>query len=397
MKYCVIIPDGMADYGIAKLQGKTAMEAARTPNMDRVSMLGELGLCQTVPRGYTPGSDVAIMSVLGYSPKAYYTGRAPLEAASMDIELGPNDWAVRCNLVTAGTETLEDFTAGHITTDEARVVIAALNKVLGSGKIEFFPGVSYRHILVLRDIPPLKLKTTPPHDIQGQQMAKYLPRGDGADVLIDLMQRSVEVLKDLTVNTVRVDLRQNPASMIWLWGEGQRPRLDAFRERFGVEGGVISAVDLVKGLATLMGMEVIEVPGATGYVDTDYAAKARYAVDALQRLDLVVIHIEAPDEAGHEANITDKVRAIESIDKDIVGPVLAEAERVEEMRVLVMPDHFTPIAERTHTREPVPFAIWGAGVAGESALAFTEQNAAKTGLRIKRGHELMTRFIKGTA
>lgn len=393
MKYCVIIPDGMADYKVRKLDDRTPLEAARTPNMDRVSSEGRFGVCQTVPRGMAPGSDVAIMSVLGYDPKKYYTGRAPLEAANMNIELGPTDWAVRCNLVTAAGNVLEDFSAGHITTREAELLIGELNRAFANDHIRFYAGVGYRHIMVLRNHPDLALKTVPPHDIQGKRMARYLPKGQGAEIFLDLMKRSVDVLAGHEVNTVRVDLQQNPATMIWLWGEGRKPSFDRFADRFGVNGAVISAVDLVKGLAKLMGLEPLVVPGATGYLDTDYAAKGRYAIAALENVDFVVVHIEAPDEMGHEGNAANKVRAIERVDAEIVGPLLAESERLGGLRMLLMPDHYTPVAERTHTREAVPFAIWGQGVGEASGLPFTEANALSTGLKIRHGHELMGRFI----
>jgi 2,3-bisphosphoglycerate-independent phosphoglycerate mutase len=369
------------------------MEAARTPNMDRVSAEGELGLCQTIPRGMAPGSDVAIMSLLGYNPREHYTGRAPLEAASMDVALGDGDWAVRCNLVTVSGKVLEDYCAGHISTREARVLVERLDEELGGEGVRFYPGVGYRHLLVLRDPGPMDVTTVPPHDVQGHRMARHLPRGEGSELLLELMRRSTEILEGHELNRVRVDLGQNPANMIWLWGEGRRPSFTPFRERYGVEGVAISAVDLVKGLAKLLGLEVVDVPGATGYLDTDYAAKARYAIDALERTDLAVIHVEAPDEMGHEGNIANKVRAIEHVDREIVGPVLSESERLGDLRVLVMPDHYTPIEKRTHTREAVPFAIWGAGVAAGSGLSFSEANAAQTGLRLKAGHEIMARLI----
>jgi len=393
MRYCIIIPDGMADYPVSRLGNRTPLEAARTPNMDRAARNGLLGLVSTVPRKMEPGSDVAIMSVLGYDPKRCYTGRAPLEAADIGIEMRPDDWAFRCNLVTVSEDIMADYSAGHITTKEAELLVGALNEELGSDSVRFCTGTSYRHIMMLGGGQKLKVKTVPPHDITGQSVSRHLPRGKGSDLLIELMERSTGVLSAHDVNAVRVDLGQNPANMIWLWGQGTSARLEPFHTRFGLRGAAISAVNLVRGMARLIGWEVIQVPGATGYLDTDYAAKGRYAVDALGDLDVVLVHVEAPDEAAHEGDLKGKIRAIQEIDSEIVGPVMSQAASTGSARVLIVPDHVTPLAERTHVAAPVPFAIWGAGVSTRSGLTFTEENATHSGLQIEHGHRLMQRFV----
>jgi len=393
MKYCIIIPDGMADYPVARLGNRTPLEAARTPNMDRAARNGLLGITHTTSKRMAPGSDVAIMNVLGYDPRRYYTGRAPLEAADMGIEMSPDHWAFRCNLVTISDGIMADFCAGHITTKEAELLINALNAQLGSDEVTFHTGTSYRHILLYSGSEQFKLTTAPPHDIIGQPINKYLPHGKGSEFLIQLMERSAPVLAGHDVNAVRVDLGQNPANMIWLWGQGKQAPLEPFQDRFGLPGAAISAVNLVRGMARLIGWEVIQVPGATGYVDTDYAAKGRYAIDALTRFDIVLVHIEAPDEASHEGDLQAKTKAIERIDSSIVGPIMAEAASTASLRILIMPDHMTPVSKRTHVVGPVPFVIWGAGVSARSARPFTEAAAAQTGIEIARGYRLMEKFV----
>lgn len=394
MKYCIIVPDGMADYPQRKFTGRTPLEIARTPNMDRLAKEGELGLVQIIPKGFSPGSDVANLSLLGYDPAKYYTGRAPLEAVNLGITLGQGDWAFRCNLITADEDTLADFSAGHISQKEANILMALVNEKLGAKDIQFFPGVSYRNIMVHRGGYAFKLKTTPPHDIQGQSISKHLPRGEGAKLLCDLMEASRGLLDAHDINEVRRDLGQNPANMLWLWGEGQAPQLPKFKDRFGLTAAAISAVDLVKGIATCLGWENIAVPGATGYLDTDYAAKGRYAIEALKTHDLVFVHIEAPDEAAHEGEPEKKVRAIEHVDREIIGPMADALRASGEFRLMVLPDHFTPIQKRTHSPEPVPFVMAGTDVAAKSGLTFTEANAAKTGVLVSEGHRLMERFLR---
>jgi len=394
MKYCIIIPDGMADLAVKKLGGKTPLQVARTPAMDRASREGLLGLARTVPRRMPPGSDVAIMSVVGYDPAACYTGRGPLEAADMGIELGEDEWAFRCNLIATDGETLVDYCAGHITTPEADLLIRALNQELRSPRVRFYTGVGYRHQMTYRDEDDaLALTTTPPHDVVGQPLVDVLPTGKGSGPILDLMERSTGVLEGHDVNRVRRDLEQNPANMIWLWGQGRPPLLEPFARKYGCKGAAISAVNLVRGLAKLIGWDIIDVPGATGYTDTDYAAKGRYAIGALAASDLVLVHVEAPDEASHEGNLQAKVRAIEQVDRHVVGPVIATAADWPELRVLVMPDHVTSLESGKHMRGPVPFLMWGAGVEARSGSDFTEELAAQTGVIFRKGHRLMGTFL----
>ena len=395
MKYCIIIPDGMADYKLEKLSNRTPLEAARTPNLDNIASGGVLGLVSTVPKKFKPGSDIAILSVLGYDPAVYYTGRAPLESASLGIELGKQDWAVRCNLITINDGILEDFTAGHISDNEAELIIGLLNEGMGNNNISFHAGTSYRNIMVYKGDSRIEADCTPPHDIIGKSIEKYLPKGNGSEILLDLMKSSYPLLVDHDVNKVRIDLGDNPANMIWLWGQGQCPSIEPFKKLYGISGAVITGVDLLKGLATYLGWDIINVPGATAYLDTDYGSKARCAIKAIESHDLVLIHIEAPDEAGHEGNIREKVRAIENIDRKIIGPVFNVLQKYKEFRMLVLPDHYTPISKKTHTSEPVPFTIYSSDSVKESKLSFSESNAKKTGLKVKKGYKLMSHFIEG--
>ena len=394
MKYCVVIPDGMADHPVARLENRTPLEVARTPNMNKASRRGRLGLVRTVPPRMTPGSDVAIMSVMGYSPKKYYTGRGPLEAADMGVQLGPDELAFRCNFVTADAEDLIDFTAGHISTAEADVLMQALNEEFGGQGVRFHTGTSYRHLMVYAGDDDMELKTVPPHDVVGEAMAGNFPRGRGAETVIDLMLRSVDVLRDHEVNRVRRDLGQNPADMIWLWSPGGTPEMEPFEERFGCRGAAISAVNLICGIARLIGWDVIDVPGITGYVDTDYAAKGRYAVDALGDYDLVFVHVEAPDEAGHEGDVKAKIRAIEQVDREVVGPIMAAMKDLPDLRLMVLPDHITSVQRGKHMRGAVPFVMCGAGIEDRSGMDYTEAAAAESGVLVERGHELMELFIR---
>ena len=397
MKFCVIIPDGMADYKLEKLSGRTPLEVARTPNMDNISSNGIMGVANTVPKNFKPGSDVACLSVLGYNPAEYYTGRAPLESASLGIELGENDWAVRCNLITANEGILEDFSAGHVSDEEAKLIMSMLNERFADKDVKFYAGKSYRNIMVYSGDVTLEADCTPPHDIIGKPITKNLPKGNGSEILFELMRDSFHLLENHEVNKVRLDLGENPANMIWLWGQGKRPSLTPFKELYGISGAVITGVDLLRGLATYIGWNIIEVPGATAYLDTDYDAKAKYAIEALETHDMVLVHIEAPDEAGHEGNTHEKIRAIENIDRKIVGPVLEALEKYDDFRILVLPDHYTSIIKRTHTSDPVPFAIYGTGCDNKSNLEFTESNAGETGLKVKQGYQLMSQFIKGNS
>ncbi len=393
MKYCIVVPDGAADYPVVKLEGKTPLEAARTPNMDRAAREGLLGTALHVPPRMTPGSSVAIMSVVGYDPAEYFTGRGPIEAADLGIELGPRDWAVRCNLISVAGDVLADFTAGHISTEEAEVLIAALNARLGSDDVKFYTGTSYRHILIYGGPEVIEVRTTPPHDVVGQPVEEHYPQGAGDELLIGLMEQSRAALESHEINQVRVDLGKNPANMIWLWSPGKKPAMPAFESRFGIAGAVISAVNLVRGIGRLIGWDVIRVPGATGYVDTDYAAKGRYAIDALRDYDLVLVHVEAPDEASHDKDLKAKIRAIEQIDHEIVGPLMARADQQGDLRLLVVPDHLTSVQDGKHKREPVPFAIWGSGIRAASGLPYTEAHAASSEVEIERGHELMGELL----
>ncbi len=395
MKYCIIVPDGAADFPVAKLDGKTPLEAARTPNMDRAAREGLLGTTRHVPPRMRPGSAVAMMSVMGYDPIEHFPGRGPLEAADLGVEMGPRDWAIRCNLITAGDDTLVDFTAGHITSEEAAVLIETLNKELGSDVLTFHAGTSYRHILIYSGPLSMAVETVAPHDIVGQSLSENYPQGENCELLVDLMERSRPVLEAHEINGVRRDLGQDPANMIWLWGQGQRPDLEDFQDRFGLSGCVISAVNLVRGTGRLVGWDVIEVPGITGYVDTDYAAKGRYAIDGLRTCGLVLVHIESPDETSHDGDLKGKIRAIEQIDRMIVGPVMALRDRGEELRVLVVPDHVTSVEDGKHKRDPVPFAMWGSGVGAASGFPFAEAHALASEIEIEHGCDLMGEFVGG--
>lgn len=394
-KYVIIIPDGAADEPLEQLDGKTPLEAAETPNMDRISTEGRQGLVRTVPEGCEPGSDVAQMSLLGYDPLRYYSGRAPIEAAARGIRLGLDDWVFRCNLVTLADGVMADHSAGHISTEEASSLIGELQGHISDERIRLYAGVSYRHLLVFQGV-EFDVRTYPPHDHIGKPVDKILPRGKGADLLIQLMNRSQQLFNGHEINKVRLDLGENQVSSIWLWGQGQRARLDSFRKRFGLKGAAITAVDLVRGLAKLVGFDLIEVPGATGFTDTNYEGKGTAAIRALADYDLVFVHIEAPDEASHEGNLAAKKEAIERVDKYIVGPVLEALERCESWRILVLPDHPTPVRGGAHSAAPVPFAMAGMGVTGIVHLGFSEVNAAQSGFRIENGCELMEYFLKGS-
>jgi 2,3-bisphosphoglycerate-independent phosphoglycerate mutase len=393
MKYVLIIPDGAADEPIELFGGKTVFEAADIPNIDNISKLGRLGLVQTVPEKMPPGSDVAMMSLLGYDPKRYYTGRAPLEAVAMNIALEPTDWVFRCNLVTIADNKMADHSAGHISSPEGARIIDDLNKAFGSDKIKFYPGVSYRHLCVIKGM-EFDVYTEPPHDIIGQPAAKNLPRGKNAELLTDLMAKSCELLAEHEINKIRKDLGENPVSSIWLWGQGKKASMDSFQSRFGLRGTTITAVDLVRGISKLIGFDLIKVEGATGFADTNYNGKAQAAIDALEKYDFVFIHIEGPDEAGHAGNAELKKLAVERIDKYVVGPVYNALQKYDGWRMMVMPDHPTPCKGQAHTGGPVPFAMAGTGVSPLHAKPFTENFAAQSGLKIEKGYELMEYFLK---
>ncbi|HMA05153.1 MAG TPA: cofactor-independent phosphoglycerate mutase [Methanomicrobiales archaeon] len=351
MKVLLVLGDGMADEPIPGLGGRTPLEAARTPNFDRIARDGACGMVRTIPPGFEAGSDIANLSLLGYDPRRYYTGRGPLEAASMGVTLGPGDIAYRCNLVTVTDGVMEDFSAGHIPSDEGAPLIQAV--AAGVEGVSLRAGISYRNLMVIPK--GGGAVTTPPHDIVGERIEPHLPEGRDAPLLLRVMERSREILRDHPVNRDRIARGQRPATMIWPWSGGKAPDLPSFRELHGVTGAMISAVDLLNGIARIAGMEVIRVPGATGYLDTDYDAKARYAIQALERFDFLYLHVEAPDEAGHLGSVEEKVKAIERVD-GMVGTIMEGFEGI----IAVLPDHPTPIRLKTHTADPVPFAVRGA-------------------------------------
>ena len=392
MKYAIIIPDGAADLPLEDLGGKTPLEAARTPNMDWIASHGKIGTAAMVPTGMPCGSDVAILSVLGYDPRQFYTGRAPLEAAAQGLVIAPDEWVFRCNFVTIVGAVMEDYSAGHITTDEAKTLIGELNRQLSTPQIRFYTGVSYRHLMTYRG--NMQVRTTPPHDILGKAVEGYLPAGAGSETIRSIMESAKPIVEGHEINAVRRDLGENPATDIWLWGEGKMPQLEEFAKRFGLKGAAITAVDLVRGLSALIGWDRIEVPGATGYLDTNYAGKGAAACLALDNYDIVCVHVEAPDECGHNADVKGKVQAIEAIDRHVVGPVLERLKTEgDQWRILVLPDHPTPCAIRTHTTQPVPFAMAGVRVESIVPREFNEASAAAADLHVQRGCELMEFFL----
>ena len=399
MKYAIIIPDGCADEPLESLGGKTPLQAARTPAMDEIARLGVVGRASNVPEHLPPGSDVANLSLFGYDPNKYFTGRAPLEAAAQGIRLGPEDWAIRCNLVTIEDQTMRSFTADHISTAEATELLRTCQQELGTEYLEFIPGVSYRNLLLFRGAKhaaPFTRDTraTPPHDLTDKSVADDFPRGPGSDLLSDLMFRSVSLFADHPVNAARKAAGKLPATNIWLWGLGKTPSLTPFKELHGKTGAMITAVDLLRGLAALIGWERIDVPGATGYLDTDYAAKGRYAVEALNRADIVCVHVEATDEASHEGRADAKIQALEEIDSKIVAPLHAALKKHGDYRILVSPDHPTPIRTKTHSHGFVPLAICGSGVTPDEATSYDEPAADRSKLAFEEGWRLMGYFLK---
>ena len=392
-KYAIIVPDGAADEPLEEFDNKTVLEAAETPNMDKISTQGRQGLVRTIPEDMDAGSDIAQMSLLGYDPHTFYTGRAPIEAVARNIKLSTDDWVFRCNLVTIADGKMADHSAGHISTEEAKSLIIELNEQLGNEKCQLYPGVSYRHLLVFKD-GDFDVQTYPPHDCIGRKIEKILPRGKGAEMLIDLMARSQQLFSNHDINRVRRDLGENQVSSIWLWGQGKKTLMESFQKRFGLKGATITAVDLARGLSKLIGFDLIEVPGATGFVDTNYEGKASAAIEALDKYDLVFVHIEAPDEASHNGNAEMKKKAVEQIDKYIVGPVLEAIQNYKSWRILVMPDHPTPVSSKAHSSEPVPFAMAGDNISGILHTTFSEANAAESGFKIDNGFEIMEYFLK---
>jgi 2,3-bisphosphoglycerate-independent phosphoglycerate mutase len=398
LKYIVLLGDGMADYPLEVLDGKTPLEYAHTPNMDLIAKTGTLGRIDTIPSGFIPGSDVANLSVLGYDSQKYYTGRGPLEAANMGLKLNPADMAFRCNLVTLkenGAPAMQDFTSGHISSEEARHIITDLQNRLGSDEFQFFPGVGYRHLLVWRNCRYDAIQTTPPHDIIGRAITSYLPAGEGAQSLLNLMQRAKEILFQHAVNKDRLSSSKKPANAIWPWGQGRAPQLLKFTQKYELKGGMISAVDLLNGIGVCTGLEVIPVKGATGYTNTNYIGKARKALDSLNHLDFIFVHVEAPDEMGHEGNIDGKIQAIEDFDEKVVGTILNEVNAVGPFRLMVLCDHPTPIVLKSHAADPSPFAVlsFTEGENLRSGLNFEEKSAIKTNILVSPGHLLMDFFM----
>jgi 2,3-bisphosphoglycerate-independent phosphoglycerate mutase len=397
LKYAIIIPDGCADEPQELLGGKTPLEAARIPAMDAIAAAGVVGRANHVPPSLPPGSEVANMSLLGYDPLRYFTGRAPLEAAAQKITLGPDDWAVRCNLVTIEDQVMKEFTAGHISNEEGKALLRSLNEQIGRPQIEFVPGVSYRNLMLYRDgVLPAPFsadtRTTPPHDLTDKSVLDDYPRGPGSDLLHELMRLSCDVFRDHPVNQRRREAGRPVATNVWLWGLGQRPALRPFAEVYERQGVMISAVDLLFGLAELIGWRCVKVPGATGYLDTDYAAKGRYAIDALSGTDVVCVHVEAPDEASHMGDAAEKIRALERIDECIVRPLHEALRQYGDYRVMITPDHPTPLRTKTHSHGFVPFAIAGSGIPFGGAATYDEPTAAK-GPNFPDGWRLMGQFL----
>jgi len=401
MKLAIIIPDGAADEPCEVLGGKTPIAAANTPQGDAIAAAGLCGAANFVPAALPPGSDVAIMNLLGYDPVEYHTGRAALEAAAAGIELGPHDWAVRCNIVTIANQIMRSFTAGQIPTEEAAELLTSLAAFIDDSRIEFHPGVSYRNLMVYRgseDEPaPFTDETrgTPPHDLTDKSVADDHPRGPGSDLLCELMSASERVFAGHEVNQRRLAAGGTPATNVWLWGLGRQPQLPPFTEKYGLRGAMITAVDLLRGLASLIGFARIDVPGATAYLDTDYAAKGRYAVEALNDFDLVCVHIEAPDEAGHEGDAAAKAEAIGRVDEHIVGPVWEALKSHGDYRILVTPDHPTPVRTKTHSRGDTPYAMCGTGIdrLGSPKWDETTAEAQIAAWRFDPGWKLMERFV----
>jgi len=394
VKYAIVLPDGAADEPVEALGGVTPLEAAKKPNMDWVASHGRQGCVVTVPREFAPHSDVATLSLLGYDPRVDYSGRAPLEASARGIVAQADELIFRCNFVTIVNGVMADYTAGHLSQVEADRLIHDLNHALAKRGCRFFSGVSYRNLMIAADASGMDLQSTPPHDIPDRPVADHWPRGAGTDRVRAIMEEARSLLNGHEVNLVRRDLGENPATDIWLWGQGRSKTLDPFASRFGIRGAAIAAVDLIRGIARSIGMDVLDVAGATGYLDTDYAAKGAAATAVLAEYDLVVVHIEAPDEAGHLGDAKAKVKAIEQIDECIVGPLLETLRRSDEWRILISPDHPTPVARRVHTSIPPPFCMAGHRVHGVVRASFSEAAAARSDLRIDPGHELMEYFLR---
>ena len=393
MKYAICVGDGMADVAYRELDNCTPLEYACTPNMDKIAKVGFVGRVQTIPDGLPPGSDVANMSLLGYDAKKYYSGRAPIEAASMGVDLKADDVAFRCNLVTLRDGVMADYSAGHIETEDARELIGDLEGEIGNERIRFYPGVSYRHLLVVTHFSEGKLECTPPHDISGKPWKQHLPKGEGSDELLSIMERARKVLEKAMTNRRRSGSGKLPATDIWLWGQGGSVRLPTMKDRFALTGSVISAVDLVQGLGVLAGLTVRKVHGATGYLGTNYAGKVAAAREALLREDFVFLHVEAPDETSHEGSLQKKIRAIEEFDRNVVGEMFSLSAELKNLRLLVLPDHATPVVMKTHDAGPVPFTMCGPGIPSDDAIGYSEK--AAEGKPLISAVDLFEQFIKG--
>ncbi len=401
MKYIVVLGDGMADYKIALLNNKTPLQCANKPHIDQLAKCSEVGLCKTVPDGFKPGSDVANLSVMGYAPKDCYTGRSPLEAVSIGIDLKDTDVTLRCNLVTLSDEenyedkTMLDYSAGEITTEEARELIQSLKEAFDDERFTLYSGVSYRHCLVVKN-GVTGHELTPPHDISGKPIRGHLPQGPLGDAYLSMMKRSAQILKNHPINKARIAKGKRPANSVWFWGEGTKPGLENFEKKFGKKGGVISAVDLVKGIGILAGMKIIDVEGATGNYDTNFAGKAQAALNALLKgLDFIYIHMEAPDECGHQGDIEHKIFSIEQIDEKVVAPLIEGLNAAgEDFRMLICPDHPTPIAVRTHVADPVPYLLYSSkNTCGCGAKSYDEDAAKATGIFLADGCMLMKKLL----
>lgn len=397
MKYVILVGDGMADIAIPELNGKTPVEHAHTPNMDSIAKKGRVGLVKTVPEGFPPGSDVANMSLLGYDPKIYFTGRSPIEAASLGIDLKEDDTAFRCNLVNINDGIMCDYSSGHIETEDSVQIIEELQKALNSDTVKFYKGVSYRHTLVIKDFPENGEHPpyTPPHDISDQKVESFLPKEKGSDLLLTLMAKAKDILKNSEINKKRISEGKTPVTDIWLWGEGKAPKFVPLQESFGITGSVVSAVDLVKGLGKLAGLKVRKVEGATGYLGTNYKGKLEASIEALENEDFVYLHVEAPDETSHEGILDKKLQAIEEFDREIVGPVLSLEEKFGKIRFIVLPDHKTLLSTKTHDAEEVPFAVCGSGVTTDESSTYGETSCTKYSLKLYDGVTLFNEFIKG--
>jgi len=403
MKYIVILGDGMADYPVEELNGATPLEVASKPTMDGLARKSICGLVKTVPEGMPPGSDTANLSVMGYDPQVYYTGRSPLEAVSMGIHMQKEDVAYRCNIVSMDGDgayedcIMRDYSCDEIPTEESEVLIRYLDEYFRKENVKLYPGISYRHCLILQ-----KAETgcdlTPPHDISDKGVKDFLPKGKNSELLYDMMQKSRELLKNHPINEARIKRGVRPATSLWFWGEGRKPALSTYQEKYGIRGAVVSAVDLIKGIGMCAELDNIEVEGATGNIHTNFKGKAMAAVDTLKNgNDYVYVHVEAPDECGHRHEVENKVLSIEKIDKEVIAPILSEMEnRNEDFRMLILPDHPTPLSLRTHVSDPVPFILYDSTKASDKGIdSYTEKNAEKTGVFVEKGHTLMDILIRG--